>query len=308
MEAKHDEALSQLLALGLDATRSENLGNHCTYRVGGNAAVFVEVHAIGELESIAKVSTDTGLNILVVGKGSNMLVSDRGFDGIAIKLGKEFDFVDITETVVRAGGITFMPIVARKSVDAALTGFEWAVGVPGSIGGGVRMNAGGHGSDMAASLTEVKVFDLATGELHTKTPDQLELGYRTSNISSNEIVVEATLGLDPGDYDKSKAELSEIVQWRRANQPGGQNAGSVFANPEGNHSAKLIEAAGLKGYVLNTAMVSDKHSNFIQAGADGSADDVYALISHIKGVIKESDGLELRVENKLIGFDEDINT
>lgn len=307
MASNFDEVYEQCVAVGLDITRGENLGAHCTYRVGGAAQLFVEVHAIGDLETISRVSKESNLPILVVGKGSNLLVSDAGFDGVVIKLGSEFDFVEITESSVRAGGITFMPIVARKSVDAELKGFEWAVGVPGSIGGGVRMNAGGHGSDMAASLTNVKLFDLDSGELLDKDPSELELGYRTSNVASHEIVIEATIELEPGNYDESKAKLSEIVRWRRANQPGGQNAGSVFANPENNHAAKLIQDAGLKGFSLDSAMVSDKHSNFIQAGADGSADDVYRLIRHVQSVISDAHGIELRVENKLIGFDGDIN-
>ncbi len=307
MESKFEEAFKQLSAAGLDVTKMESLGSHCTYRVGGEAKLFVEIHAVEELSALSTITNDLDLDVLVIGKGSNMLVSDKGFSGVAIKLGAEFDYIEIAESTVRVGGITFMPIVARKSVDAGLKGFEWAVGVPGSIGGGVRMNAGGHGSDIAANLTEAKIFDLPTGELTTKTPTELDLSYRSSNIASHQLVVEATLELEPGDYEESKAELSEIVRWRRANQPGGQNAGSVFANPEGNHAAKLIQEAGLKGFSLDTAMVSDKHSNFIQAGADGSADDVYRLIQHIKGVIAEANGIQLRVENKLIGFDQDIN-
>lgn len=307
MEAKFDKAFAALSEAGLDVTKMENLGAHCTYRVGGEARVFVEVHAVEDLKILSVVASDLELDTLVVGKGSNMLVSDSGFNGIALKLGSEFDYIDIQGSTVRVGGITFMPIVARKSVDAGLKGFEWAVGVPGSIGGGVRMNAGGHGSDIKENLTEAKVFDLKLGQLETKSADQLDLDYRSSNVLPHQIVVEATLELEPGNFEESKAELSEIVRWRRANQPGGQNAGSVFANPTDNHAAKLIEQAGLKGFSLDTAMVSDKHSNFIQAGADGSADDVYRLIQHIKSVISEVNGLELRVENKLIGFDEDIN-
>jgi UDP-N-acetylmuramate dehydrogenase len=206
-------------------------------------------------------------------------------------------------TMVRAGGAALLPVVARRTAAAGLTGFEWAVGVPGSIGGAVRMNAGGHGSDMAASLVAVGAFDLARGRLERLDVDQLHLGYRCSAIEPEQIVVWADLGLEVGDADRAKAEISDIVLWRREHQPGGQNAGSVFANPEGDSAGRLIDSLGLKGLRIGSAAVSTKHANFIQADPNGSADDVAALIRELQLRVAAATGFELEPENRLVGFD-----
>ena len=245
----------------------------------------------------------------MVGKGSNLLVADAGFHGIVVHLGETFAEISIDQekATVIAGGSAFLPRVARQSAAAGLTGFEWAVGVPGSVGGAVRMNAGGHGSDMAATLQRVSVFDLESGaesggpdEL---TVDQLALGYRRSAVATTQVVLFAELQLEHGDRAESEAEISEIVRWRRAHQPGGQNAGSVFANPEGDSAGRLIDSLGLKGFRIGTAEVSTKHANFIQADADGSADDVHAVIVEVARRVASATGITLHPENRLIGFD-----
>ncbi len=197
-------------------------------------------------------------------------------------------------------------MLARKTAAAGLSGFEWAVGVPGSIGGAVRMNAGGHGSDMAASLVEVTVFDLAAGAERTLQATELGLAFRSSALAPEHVVLDAVLQLQHGDADASARLIGEIVAWRRAHQPGGQNAGSVFVNPvPGEVSAgALIDAAGLRGRRLGTATVSDKHANFIQADDGGSADDVLALMTEVRGLVEASSGFRLRSEIRLVGFDE----
>lgn len=291
-----------LAANGLPAELDYSLASLCTYKVGGSADVFVEIHDVEELSDVSEVVKEFNLDVLVVGKGSNLLVSDSGFRGLVIQLGSGFDFVEITENRLIAGGITFLPIAARKSAAASLAGFEWAVGVPGSIGGAVRMNAGGHGSDMAESLVTADVYDLATGELTSLDPKAMELGYRTSNLLPHQIVVSATFELEPGDKETSETAISNIVKWRRENQPGGQNAGSVFANPDGDYAARLIDNCGLKGFRIGTAEVSEKHANFIQADRDAKAEDVYLLIQAIQEKVREKTGFELHPENKLIGF------
>jgi UDP-N-acetylmuramate dehydrogenase len=192
--------------------------------------------------------------------------------------------------------------VARRSVAAGLTGFEWAVGVPGSIGGAVRMNAGGHGSDMAAVLSRVRVVDLRTGEDGWVPAADLHLGYRTSSIAPHHLVLAARLALAPGDVDRGTAELAEIVAWRRAHQPGGPNAGSVFANPPGDSAGRLIDAAGGKGRRRGTAAVSTKHANFIQADEGGRADDVRALMQEVQALVQATAGVELQPETRLVGF------
>lgn len=291
--------------LGSLATSDASLAPYCTYRVGGDAALFVEVRSVADLEIVRDAVVATGLPTLIVGKGSNLLVTDTGFPGIAIHLGDGFDeiVVDTEAMMIRAGSAALLPVVARKSAAAGLTGFEWAVGVPGSIGGAVHMNAGGHGSDMAASLTRVSVFDLHEGGPTEWTAQDLELSYRHSVLSPAQVVLFAELQLATGDAEQSNREISEIVGWRRANQPGGQNAGSVFANPPGDSAGRMIDDLGLKGFRVGTAEVSAKHANFIQADPGGSADDVYALIREIRLRVATATGIELRVENRLIGFE-----
>lgn len=292
--------------LGPLAVTGAPIGPLCTYRVGGPAALLVEANSVATLERVRDAVAEHDLPVLVIGRGSNLLVADAGFDGVVVRLGDDFAGIEIGapdpatgRTRVVAGGAALLPIVARKTVAAGLTGFAWAVGVPGSIGGGVRMNAGGHGADMADSLAEVSVFDLRTGGPEAWSAEQLDLSYRHSALESRHVVLAAALDLEPGDAVALKTELSEIVAWRRANQPGGANAGSVFANPEGDSAGRLIDAAGLKGFRIGTASVSTKHANFIQADPDGSADDVAAVMAHVRAEIEARHGLTLRIENHL---------
>lgn len=287
------------------------LGALTTYRVGGTAARLLRVETPEELGLVASLAGCTQTPWLVIGKGSNLLISDAGFDGIAVQLGGAFDTIEIgqrepqgTVRSVIAGGSASLPVVARRTVAAGLAGFEWAVGVPGSIGGAVRMNAGGHGSDMAAVLSRVRVIDLASGEDEVVPAAALELAYRSSNLRRSQVVAWAELLLAPGDRARSEATLAEIVRWRRANQPGGQNAGSVFANPPGDSAGRLVDAAGCKGLRIGTAEVSPKHANFIQADPQGSADDIYALMVEVRRRVFDVTGVLLRPENHLIGFED----
>ncbi|MGH9084599.1 MAG: UDP-N-acetylmuramate dehydrogenase [Acidimicrobiales bacterium] len=296
------EAAGRLL--GEHARRDEPLGPRTTYRVGGRAALLVEVDREADLDAVREAVTATGVEVLVVGKGSNLLVADAGFPGLAISLGEGFAQVDIDGTRVTAGGAAALPVVARRTVRAGLTGFEWAVGVPGSIGGAVRMNAGGHGSDMAASLVGVRVVDLRTGEDGEVSASALELGYRSSAVAPHHLVVSADLALAEGDPEAGARVLAEIVAWRRANQPGGPNAGSVFTNPEGDSAGRLIDAAGLKGCRVGTAAVSEKHANFIQADEGGRADDVRALMSLVVERVEAVTGVTLHAETRCVGFDD----
>jgi UDP-N-acetylmuramate dehydrogenase len=285
------------------ARRDVPLGPLTTYRVGGPAALFVEASSVDDLGRVAGAVAVTGLPTLVVGKGSNLLVADAGFPGVAVMLGPTFAEIAIDGTRVAAGGAAALPVAARRTVRAGLTGFEWAVGVPGSIGGAVRMNAGGHGSDMAASLIEARIVDLTRPADDAVVPlAQLELGYRRSAIAPHQVVVAATLGLRPGDREAGEREIAEIVAWRRANQPGGQNAGSVFINPLDDSAGRLIEAAGCKGLRLGSAEVSPKHANFFQAEAGGSADDIRALMEVVRRRVRDHSGVDLRPETRLVGF------
>jgi len=277
----------------------------CTYRVGGPLAVVARIDRPDAFAEVLGVLLDYDAPTLPIGKGSNLLVADVGFDGVAVLLGDGCAEVEIAGSSVKAGGAASLPVVARATVGAGLSGFEWAVGVPGSIGGAVRMNAGGHGSDMAASLVTVDVADFASGEIATIPVADLELNYRQSNLLDTQVVTSATLALDLAeDPERGAGELKEIVSWRRANQPGGANAGSVFTNPPGDSAGRLIDAAGLKGLRVGTAEVSEKHANFIQADPDGSADDVLALMVEIVDRIDETFEVRLHAETRLVGFAE----
>lgn len=288
--------------LGALAARDVPIGPRTTYRVGGAAALHVEVLDEAVLARVGDAVAESGIEVLVVGNGSNLLVADSGFPGLALTLGGSFAEVHIEAHTVRAGGASLLPVVARRSVAAGLTGFEWAVGVPGSIGGAVRMNAGGHGSDMAASLARVRVVDLRDGEDGVVHAAALDLGYRRSVLAPSQLVVWAELELAAGDPEVGVRMLSEIVAWRRANQPGGPNAGSVFTNPEGESAGRLIERAGGKEWRVGTASVSSKHANFIQADEGGRADDVRALMDLVVERVRASWGVELHPETVLVGF------
>jgi UDP-N-acetylmuramate dehydrogenase len=288
--------------LGDRARRDVPLGPLTTYRVGGPAALFLEVADEDDLRLTAKAVAASGVPVLVVGKGSNLLVADAGFPGLALVLGPAFAGIEVDGTTVRAGGAASLPVLARRTAAAGLTGLEWAVGVPGSVGGAVRMNAGGHGSDVAATLVRVRVADLSTGEDGEVPAADLHLGYRRSSVRPSQVVVRAELALAPGDRARSEAEIAEIVRWRRANQPGGQNAGSVFTNPPGDSAGRLVDAAGCKGLRLGTAHVSPKHANFIQADDGGSADDVLALMVEVGRRVEERFGVQLVPETRLAGF------
>ena len=278
------------------------IGPMTTYRVGGRAKRFVRPVDRSELEAVAAGVASSGIPVLVVGRGSNLLVADVGFCGLALQLGQAFEEVRAEGTTVVAGAGVSLPVLARRTVAESLTGFEWAVGVPGSLGGAVRMNAGGHGSDMATTLVSADTVDLATGEGRRRTLADLSLDYRSSSIEQSEVVVEATIALAVGDMASGEERLAEVVRWRRENQPGGQNAGSVFTNPVGDSAGRLIDEAGLKGWRFGSASVSERHANFIQVDEGGSADDVVALMDVVTRRVDEVHGIRLEPETVIVGF------
>jgi len=296
--------------LGAAITRDAPLGARTTYRVGGPASVVVEVGDARQLATVAAClgSASEGVPILVLGNGSNLLVADRGFAGIVVTLGAGFRAIDVQvdgedgRAVVRAGAAVSLPVLARRTVAAGLRGMEWSVGVPGSVGGAVRMNAGGHGAETRDVLREARWVDLVTGETTCGDAERLGLGYRCSALGPSDLVVEATFGLEVGDVDAGGRVLAEVVRWRREHQPGGSNAGSVFANPPGASAGALIDAAGLKGFRMGTAQVSPKHANFFQADQGGSADDVARLIRYVQDEVERATGILLHPEVRLIGF------
>lgn len=300
-----DGALDSLAgALGQRATRHAAFGARTTYRVGGLAGVLVEVHREDDLVAVhgALAGLGVAVPLFVLGEGSNLLVADAGFEGLVVRLGAGFDWVETGASGVRAGAGAKLPVVARRTAAAGLHGLEWGVGVPGSVGGALRMNAGGHGSDVAAVLSRYRCFDLLTGAAGESGPSSLALGYRTSSLGAGDVVVWAEFSLEPGERARAEATVAEVVRWRRENQPGGSNAGSVFVNPVGDSAGRLVESAGLKGVRMGTAQVSAKHANFIQADAGGSADDVWRLVEHIRAEVLARTGVALVPEVRMVGF------
>jgi UDP-N-acetylmuramate dehydrogenase len=314
--AGHGPAVAAATAiLGERAVPGMALGPLTTYRVGGRAAIGMVARHVDDLRVLAAAASASGLEVLIVGRGSNLLVADAGFPGLAVAFDADafgsFD-VDVAHRTIRAGAALPLPALARRSVEAGWRGLEWAVGVPGSVGGGVRMNAGGHGSDIASTLVRARVMDLAAGAAaaeHDVGAKELGHGYRRSSLRADQVVTAAEFALVEGDPGLGRETIRAIVRWRREHQPGGQNAGSVFVNPhppgEGPSAGGLIEEAGLKGLRIGTAEVSTKHANFIQADPGGSADDVYALMTMVQDRVLARSGLALRTEIRLVGFLED---
>ena len=304
--------------LGPLARRNHPLGPLTTYRVGGSAAVAVVVATLDDVTLVGEAVVASGLAVLVVGRGSNLLVADAGFHGLAVIVAQPLPgatghgialdgpgrATNGHRTVTALAGVS-LPVLARRTVAGGLTGLEWAVGVPGSVGGGVRMNAGGHGSDIASSLVSACVADLRTGVVCDRRQTTLGLRFRGSDLADHELVWSADFVLALGDRARCEAELTEIVRWRREHQPGGQNAGSVFVNPiPGVLSAgQVIDELGLRGLRLGSAEISPKHANFIQADDGGSAADVRALMALVQERVRQKRGIDLRSEIRLVGFD-----
>jgi UDP-N-acetylmuramate dehydrogenase len=301
------EALAARLAARLPGRVATDapFGARTTWRVGGPAAVVVEVEQLADLAVVA-AELSSAVPRIVLGRGSNLLVADAGFAGVVVVLGAGFEAVDVGETTVSAGGATALPVLARRCAAAGRSGLGFYVGIPGSVGGAVRMNAGGHGRETIEVLREATVVDLgAAGLPEVRTPAALGLAYRHSALTDDEIVVAARFEVGAGDPEVLRAELAEIVRWRTEHQPGGANAGSVFRNPPGDAAARLIDAeAGLRGTRVGGAVVSEKHANFIQADAGATAADVHQLLLLVRDRVEARTGVRLVPEVRRIGFED----
>ena len=282
------------------------LGARTTYRVGGSVAALVTLDNEDDLKEFCARVADLDRRVVVIGNGSNLLVADGWHDLVAVHLTGEFLDMSVSDddqgVLVVVGAGLDLPVVARRLAGEGVVGFEWAVGVPGTFGGAVAMNAGGHGSEMRASVARVQVC--ARGHLRWRDAREMDFSYRSSSVGEDAIVTRVALRLRRGDPVQARAQISEIVRWRREHQPGGANAGSVFRNPEGDSAGRLIEAAGLKGYRRGSAAVSDKHANFIIADPGGRADDVWELMRDVRSKVGEATGVWLETEHRLVGFKE----
>ena len=290
------------------------MGECTTYKTGGSARVGVEVRSTDELLRFARIASRFDVPVLVLGRGSNVLVADSGFDGVCLTLAEFASYVKVVESQpgganatqvdVIVGGSTPLPVAARQLSAMGISGFEWAVGVPGTIGGAIRMNAGGHGSDMLANLIDVVVVDLRSARVARVAVSDLGLRFRGSDLADHHVVLQVRLRLLSGSPGCGDHAIADIVRWRREHQPGGQNAGSVFINPDnGARSAgEIIDRVGLRGFRIGGASVSDKHANFIQADAGATSRDVIRVMSEVHRRVLEVEGVALRSEVRLVGF------
>jgi len=278
-----------------------------SYRLGGPADVLLEASGIDDLEALAAAVKESGVPVLVVGRGSNMLVSDRGFDGVALRLGAGFRWSKATGTTIEAGGAMPLPALATLAMHHKLAGFEFAVAIPASLGGAVRMNAGAHGHEISEVLSSIEIFVLPDGETRRLTVDEAGFSYRRSKLPGGSIVTAASIALQPGTNDEIVAGMNEAKEWRRRTQPLNlPNGGSVFKNPPGDHAARLIEQTCGKGMQIGGARISEVHANFIVAEDGARANDVYTLLRKIQRMVREDTGVELEPELKLIGEFEEV--
>ncbi len=295
--------------LGERARLDAPLGAITTSRVGGLAAIAYTANTAADLCLVGEASHAAGMAVLIVGRGSNLLVADQGFEGIAVFLGASFSRIDIDQRAATAivGAAVALPVLARRCAEAGVGGLEWAVGVPGSVGGAIKMNAGGHGSDIASCLIDATIIDLSSdagpSAPVTYEPHALDLRYRHSGLSDAQVVTRARLQGRTDDPSTALGRIAEIVRWRREHQPGGQNAGSVFMNPPQDSAGARIDQAGLRGLRIGTAEVSRIHANFIVSDPGGTAADVAALMAEVRRRVADSAGIALQPEVRMVGFE-----
>ncbi len=284
------------------------LAQFTTYKVGGSARWFIEPTDLEELRSVL-LGAPAGTPIAVLGRGSNVVVSDSGFDGLVVRLGPRFAAIEVKpDGLIVAGGGTPLPVLARAAASAGRSGLGFYVGIPGSVGGAVQMNAGGHGSDTADVLDSVVIVDAVTAELTSRDASTLGLGYRSSNLTSSDIVVQGTFRTSLGVVHDLESELREITRWRKVNQPGGTlNAGSVFKNPQDVSAGEIIDELGLKGFSDGPVSVSTVHANFLVADPTAKASDIHRFVHTIASMVLERTGRLLEPEIRFIGHFEELD-
>lgn len=284
----------------------EPMKRHTTFRAGGPADWFVIPETADELKAVLAACKKAGEPWYVVGNGSNLLVSDAGVRGVVISTGR-FDRLEVSGKHLRAGAGVLLSKAAGEALKNGLTGLEFAAGIPGSVGGALVMNAGAYGSEMRDVLKSVTVLT-ESGQVKTLPAEELELGYRTSSILRNHyLVLEAELSLSEGDPEAIHGRMRELAERRREKQPlEYPSAGSTFKRPAGYFAGKLIEDAGLKGFSVGGAEVSEKHAGFVINRGNAAAADIYSLCMEVRRKVFEQTGVALELEVKLLGpFGED---
>ena len=281
----------------------ELMSRHTTFKVGGPARYYLIPENTGEVRAAIDFADERELPYMVVGRGSNLLFSDREYHGVIIEIGESFSDMSIhlNNTVVVKSGMTLTNMASRLA-RMGLAGFEFAGGIPGTVGGAIVMNAGAYGGEIKDTLVEVTVMN-EKGELVKLDADELELSYRHSILQEkNWIVLSGTFTFESGSPDEIRAQIQDYNQRRRDKQPlEFASAGSTFKRPEGYFAGKLIEDAGLKGYHIGGARVSDKHAGFVINTGDATASEIHSLIEHVKRKVLEKSGVMLEPEVKMIG-------
>jgi UDP-N-acetylmuramate dehydrogenase len=284
---------------------SEPLSRHTSFRIGGPADAWVEVSAAADIVAVQRAARDAGVPIVVLGIGTNVLVSDRGVRGIVIKLGRalgQLEWRSAGDRIhVRAGAAAPFKKLVIDAAGRALTGLEFAEGIPGSIGGGLLMNAGAFGGEMSNVITGIVGVDAERGA-HYLPRDKLRFGYRRFDLPPQVIVAHVDFALTPGDPAAIRATMADAKRKRDAKQPLGlPNAGSIFKNPPGEYAGRLIEGLGLKGRRVGDAMISERHANFIVNTGAATAADVKQLMDEIADTVWRARAIRLVPEIKLVG-------
>ncbi len=279
----------------------ENMSNHIYFKVGGPADILVSPSSINQLLETLKICKENNIPYYIIGNGSNLLVKDGGIRGVVIKL-VNLNKIQSRGNFIKAEAGVLLKDVSKRAVENSLTGFEFACGIPGSVGGAVFMNAGAYDGEIKNVIKEAEVID-QNGNLIFLDKEQLELGYRTSKVmKENYVVVSALFQLEEGNEEKIQGRVDELTAKREEKQPlEYPSAGSTFKRPEGYFAGKLIQDAGLKGYSIGGAAVSSKHSGFVINKGGATAKDILDLIAHIQKEVKDQFGVDLYPEVRILG-------
>lgn len=282
--------------------KDEPMKSHTTFRVGGPADYFVTPQTAEEVAKVIEACRQEKVPYYIVGNGSNLLVSDKGYEGVIIQIYKQMNQVKVEGAQIHAQAGALLSMIAKRALDAELTGFEFAAGIPGTLGGACVMNAGAYGGEMKDVLKSVTVLT-DKGEVKTLAKEELELGYRTSVIAKKGyIVLEAVLELQKGEKEKIQAVMDDLKERRVTKQPlEYPSAGSTFKRPEGYFAGKLIQDAGLRGFQVGGAQVSEKHCGFVINKDQATASDVMNLMNQVSDKVYEEFGVRLQPEVKRLG-------
>lgn len=287
---------------GENVRRQEPMSLHTTFRIGGPADLFVMPGSIQAVADSIRICKETQTPYAVIGNGSNLLVSDTGYRGVIIQIGRNLNQVSVNGEEIRAQAGAMLSVIAKTALSESLTGFEFASGIPGTLGGAAVMNAGAYGGEMKDVLTEVTVLT-REGEIRTIPAEKLEMGYRTSLAAKNGwIILEAVLKFQKGDAEAIRGRMEELKMQRVTKQPLDlPSAGSTFKRPEGYFAGKLIMDAGLRGFTVGGAQISEKHCGFVVNKGGATAEDVRNLICAVQKKVQEDAGVKLEPEVKFLG-------